>query len=170
MSTGEERVEYIHLPAGSPLPPLEHAPRRVIVIVEQDVTSEWQDEVSQWIVDSGCLYMMAWGRDCSSWDCSVDWANLKAIGTEELTDNNHVMTTWHQSEPLHDVFFFARMCAFHPTLPLPLLTILDIREEARESAIRALHEAESAGLLEDALEDPRYLPFRDRLKILMRTK
>ena len=95
MSLREESVEYIHLPAGSVLPPLEPSLRRVIVIVEQDVNRQWQDDVSEWIVDSGCLYIMAWGRDCSSWDDSVDWANLKRIDGAERADDNHVMTTWH---------------------------------------------------------------------------
>ncbi|PKP94321.1 MAG: hypothetical protein CVT75_04445 [Alphaproteobacteria bacterium HGW-Alphaproteobacteria-14] len=135
MSLREERVEYIHLPAGSPLPPLEPTPRRVIVIVDQDVTSQWQDEVSEWIVDSGCLYMMAWGRDCSSWDDSVDWANLKRIGGAELTDDNHVMTTWHADEPMSEVFFYCLMCAFHPTLDLHFVTILDVNEQERSSEI-----------------------------------
>ncbi|WP_379920842.1 hypothetical protein [Erythrobacter sp. R86502] len=135
MSLREERVEYIHLPTGSPLPSLEPTPRRVIVIVEQDVSSDWQDEVSKWIVDTGCLYMMAWGRDCSSWDDSVDWANRDRIGEAELTDENHVMTTWHADEPLSEVFFFNQMCAWHPMLDLELVTILDVTEHERSSDI-----------------------------------
>lgn len=135
MSLREESVEYIHLPAGSVLPPLEPSLRRVIVIVEQDVTRQWQDDVSEWIVDSGCLYIMAWGRDCSSWDDSVDWANLKRIDGAERADDNHVMTTWHADEPLSEVFLHCLMCAFHPTLDLHQVTILDVNEQERSSDI-----------------------------------
>ena len=165
-----ERVEYIHLPAGTSLPSRKSEPNRTIVIVEQDVSDEWQDAVSHWIVDSGCLYMMAWGRKCSSWDDSVDHATRGKFDNQAVPDEAFVMTTWHEDEPLHEVFFFARLCAFHPTIPLPLLTILDVRAEGRQSAILALHETESAGLLEDAFEDPRRLPFKDRLKILLGAK
>ena len=166
----DEVLEYLHLPAGSPLPETISTPRRVIVLVEQDVSDEWQDAVSAWIVESGCLYMMAWGQDCVSWDDSVDHANLRKFGFQDMPDDHFVMTTWHENEPLHEVFFHARCCAFHPTISLPHLTILDIRERARESEILALHRAESAGLLEDAFQDPNYLPFKDRLKILLRTR
>lgn len=166
----DEIVEYIHLAAGSELPKTVSTPRRVLVLIEQDVERDWQDAVSRWIVDSGCLFMMAWGRECSSWDDSVDHAKFEKFGYDDVSDDNFVMTTWHEHEPLSSAFFFARMCAFHPTRAMPLLTILDIRDEPRESAILALHEAESAGLLEDIPDDPRDLPFRERLKILMRKR
>lgn len=165
-----ERVEYVHLPAGSALPTTSYEPRRVIVIVEQEVSDDWQNAVSDWIVESGCLYMMAWGRDCSSWDDSVDYANLAQFDYGEVPEDKFVMTTWHEHEPLHEVFFFARMCASHPTIELPLLTILDVRAEPREASILALHKAELSGLLEDARDDPRDLPFRERLKITTRKR
>lgn len=139
-----------------------------MVLVEQDCEADWQDKVSDWIVESGCLYMMAWGRECSSWDDSVDHAMLRKFGGAEVSDDDFVMTTWHENEPLHEVFFFARMCAFHPEIALPTLTIVDIRAEAREAAILALHEAESAGLLEDAFENPLHLSFAQRLRILLK--
>lgn len=165
---GEEVVEYVHLPAGSDLPEIEHQARRIMVLIEQECEADWQNKVSDWIVESGCLYMMAWGRGCSSWDDSVDHAMLRKAGYAEISDDHFVMTTWHEDEPLHEVFFFARMCAFHPEIALPTLTIVDIRAEARETAILALHEAESAGLLEDAFENPRHLSFAQRLKILLK--
>ncbi len=118
MTLRDEQVEYIHLPAGSTLPDCKPTPRRTIVIVEQDVADDWQDAVSEWIVESGCLYMMAWGQDCSSWDNSVDYANREQFGLDEVPDDKFFITTWHEDEPLQNVFFFARMCAFHPTIPL----------------------------------------------------
>lgn len=164
------RVEYIHLPAGSPLPATSTQPRRVMVLIEEEVEPAWQEAVSRWIVESGCLSMMAWGQECSAWDDSVDYANLEQFNYGEIPDEEFVMTSWHEDEPLNEVFFFARMCAFHPTIDLPLLTILDIRKEARETAILSLHEAESSGLLDNILDDPRDLPFRERLKILLRMR
>ena len=163
-------VEYVHLPAGSGLPSVSSKPRRVLVLIEQDVEAAWQEDVSRWIVESGCLFMMAWGRNCSSWDDSVDHAMLEKFNYDEVPDDHFVMTTWHDYEPLSGAFFFARMCAFHPTIGLPLLTILDIREEGRESAILALHEAERTGLLDDVPDDPRHLPFLERLKILLQMR
>lgn len=60
------------------------APFRAVVIAEQSVTPAWQSLISDWLVHSGCLYMMAWGQDCSSWDDSVDLANLKFFAFGEV--------------------------------------------------------------------------------------
>lgn len=166
--SSDEPVEYIHLPAGAVLPETCSKLRRVVILIEEKVDPAWQDAVSRWIVGSGCLYMMAWGRDCSSWDDSVDHANLARFDYGDVPDDEFVMTTWHDKEPLHEVFFHARMCAFHPTIEMPLLTILDVREDARESAILALHQAVKSGLLDDTRDDPRYLPIWERMKILMK--
>ena len=163
----EETVEYIHLPSGSEPPDTTFEHRRVIIIIEQPVEDDWQHRLSEWVVASGCLYMMAWGRDCSSWDDSVDHANLAQFDYEDIPDEHFIMTTWHDDEALSEVFFHARMCAFHPTVFLPLLTILDITSQPREKAIRALHLAEKSGLLEDIPENPRFLSFRQRLKVLL---
>lgn len=162
-----ERVEYVHLPAGSELPTIANEPRRTVVLIAQEVEARWQDKVSDWIVETGCLYMMAWGQECITWDDSVDHATLRKFKYGEVPDDHFVMTTWHENEPLCEVFFYARMCACHPTVSLPLLTVVDIISEPREEAIRALHFAEKSELLEDVPEDPRYLPFRERLKILL---
>ena len=162
-------VSYVHLPSEAPLPSVGRAgPFRAVLVLEQAVAHLWQTQVSEWLVESGCLYMMAWGQNCSSWDDSVDHANLEKFDYGDVPEEDFVMTTWHENEALCEVFFFARVCAFHPTIALPVLTILDIREEPRESAILALHEAERCGLLEDVPEDPRSLPLRERFKILLR--
>ncbi|TMM50345.1 DUF7684 family protein [Qipengyuania marisflavi] len=163
-------MEYVHLPSGSTLPTISSEPRRIIVLIAQEVEARWQDKVSDWIVDSGCLYMMAWGEKCVTWDDSVDHAKLRRFEYGEVPDERFVMTTWHENEPLCEVFFHARLCAFHPTVPLPVLTIVDITSEPREEAIRALHLAEKSELLEDVPEDPRQLPFRERLRNLLGRK
>ena len=75
-------------------------PFRAVVAIEETVTQEWQSEVSRWLVESGCLYLMAWGNNCSSWDTSVDIANLEAFDYEDIPEVNFVMTTWHEDEPL----------------------------------------------------------------------
>ncbi len=135
MEEQNDELLYIHLPSGSDLPELEAEPCRVIVIVEQTVTLDWQVQVSEWIIAIGCLYMMAWGLECSSWDDSVDWANIEAHDSEEIPDDDFVMTTWHDNEPLDEAFVFCRLCASHPTIELPRVIILDITAEARSAEL-----------------------------------
>ncbi len=146
----EEEVEYFHLLAGSALPSINWRPRRVVVLVEQRVCSDWQDQVSDWIVESGCLFMMAWGLDCSSWDDSVDHANLRQFDYGEVPEDRFVMTTWHSDEPINEVFFFCLMCASHPTIDLALVTILHIAADERRDEILAEYNLEKANLAMEA--------------------
>ena len=118
-----------HLPLG------ERRPFRAVVIIDQSVASEWQEEVSSWLVRSGCLYMMAWGKGCSSWDDSVDLANLKDFNFEEIPDEKFVMTTWHNNEPLEEVFWFSKHSAFHPNIEMQDTLIIHISDQNNEQGL-----------------------------------
>ena len=97
-----------------------------MVVLEGGCSPAWQDEVSDWLVGSGCLYMMAWGPGCRSWDDSVDWANLTAFDFADIPDDRFVMTTWHENEPLEEVFWFAGFCAFHGDVDLRSTIIVHV--------------------------------------------
>jgi len=150
MMVREETVEYVHLPSGSEPPATTFQHRRVIVIIEQDVDDDWQNHISEWIAASGCLSMMAWGRDCSSWDDSVDHANLRQFDCREIPDESFIMTTWHDGEPLSEVFFYNQMCAFHPTIDLPLVTILHISETDQSETLLREYRKERLALENDS--------------------
>ena len=114
-----QTLEYLHLRPGDAPPRLDGtAPFKAVVVVESDVTPEWQGRVSDWLVRAGCRYMMAWGRDCSGWDSSVDEANLIVFDYPETPEDESIMTTWHDNEPLEEVFWFSQFCAMHPSLEL----------------------------------------------------
>src|SRR5690606_27385773 len=104
-------------------------------VIDADVTPEWQGQVSDWLVRSGCRYMMAWGKDCSAWDSSVDEANLVQFDYGEIPEDDFVMTTWHANEPLEEAFWFSQFCAMHPSLELEKTYIVHISPEAREAAM-----------------------------------
>ena len=68
---------YVRIFPGADLPDItHHAPFKAVVVLEAEYSNDWQNSVSEWLVASGCLYMMAWGPNCSTWDDSVDWANM----------------------------------------------------------------------------------------------
>jgi len=126
-------LEYLHLLPGHAPPRLEGvAPFKMVVVIDADVTPEWQGQVSGWLVEAGCRYMMAWGKNCSDWDSSVDEANLAVFDFEEVPEDASVMTTWHDGEPLDEVFWFSEFCAMHPSLALERTYILHIAPEPRE--------------------------------------
>lgn len=120
-------VEYKKIEPGKPLPALcTLGPFRAVVVVDAEVTSEWRSLVSDWLVRSGCLYLMAWGNNCSSWDDSVDEANIDQFFPAESPDDRFVMTTWHEGESLEDVFWFAKNCAIHPAVRLDRTVLVHI--------------------------------------------
>ena len=128
-------VNYVHAAPESALPDIAARPSRMIVVLETAVSSAWQNLVSDWIVDSGCLYMMAWGVDCSSWDDAVDWANLARFDFGDIPDDQSVMTTWHENASLDEVFWYAQACAGHPTVDLAHTVILHISASDRREEL-----------------------------------
>jgi len=132
---------YIHLAPDSIPPALTAVPSKFVVVVEAEVSGEWQQRVSDWIVASGCLYMMAWGRACSTWDDSVDWANIDQWGAGPIPESELVVTTWHDDEPLEEVFCFAKSVAQHACIDLVDTIILDISTASRRGELLGLYEA-----------------------------
>lgn len=109
-------LKYLQIQPESALPQISfRKPFRAVVIVEDSVTANWQAQVSAWLVHSGCLFMMAWGEACSSWDDSVDIANLEDFDFGDIPDDQFVMTTWHENQTLNEVFWFSKHCSFHST-------------------------------------------------------
>jgi hypothetical protein len=134
--TNAGAVSYVHLVPEAELPPLAHGPAaKFVVIAEVDVTPSWRVAASKWIVNSGCLYMMAWGVNCSSWDDSVDFANLELFDFGDIPDDKFVMTTWHDHEPLSEVFWFAKHSAIHLDVELKRTVMIHISPEPKERDI-----------------------------------
>jgi hypothetical protein len=122
---------YLRVPPDGELPSLAPCPTRVVVIAETKCWAGWQAEVSAWLVRLGCLYMMAWGPECSSWDDSVDVANLEEFEYKDIPEDRFVMTTWHSDEPLGEVFWFSKNCATHPTVVLQRTVLFHISNQDR---------------------------------------
>jgi hypothetical protein len=119
-----------------------HAPFKAVVVIEGAYSPEWQDQVSRWLVDSGCRYMLAWGPDCSSWDDSVDYANILKFFPEEIPDDEYVMTTWHENQTLEDVFWQAQFNAqfSYNDVELTNALIVHVSNIDREEWMKAVFE------------------------------
>jgi hypothetical protein len=119
-----------------PLPVIAEKPRfRAVLIAESAASPEWKASVSSWLVKSGCLYFLAWGRDCEVWHDSVDHANIEQCGPGEIPDGEFVMTTWHNEDPLEEVFWFAKNNADHPTVDLARSLLVHISPEPNETEL-----------------------------------
>lgn len=120
-------LKYLQLTAESALPDIRNLkPFKTIVVIETSITPQRQAAISKWLIASGCLYIMAWGQQCSSWNNSVDSLNIDSLGDGETPDTNFVLTTWHASESLEEVFWFAKYAAVYVGVELPNTLILHL--------------------------------------------
>jgi len=124
---------YLHLEPGAPLPDSLFAdPYRAVIAAEASVNARWRATVAEWLVRTGCLYTMAWGPEGSAWDTAVDEANIEAHAFGDIPPDRFVMTTWHDEEPLEEVFWFCKNNAHHPAVQLRRTLLLHI---ARVSSV-----------------------------------
>ncbi len=129
-------IQYHHLRVGAEPPNLGNMRSfAAVVIIEDEVDWKWRDKISRWLVDSGCLFMMAWGRDCKLWDESVDYANIDDFPDGEIPEDRLVLTTWHDDEPLEELFWFAQHSAHHEGIEQKRLLLLDISQMPRKDAV-----------------------------------
>lgn len=135
-------MRYVRVESNTVLKPYEGGrPFRAIVVVEDAVEPEWQSAASKWLVESGCVYMLAWGRECSSWDTSVDLANLQVFEFGQIPDDHFVMTTWHEHEPLSEVFWFAKNCALAATIDIVDTLVFHVSRHDRSEEYAHLYAA-----------------------------
>lgn len=107
-------MDYVRIERGREPKSITHLnPFKAIVVIEESLDLAHQHAVSKWLVESGCMYMMAWGKDCSSWDDSVDLANIEQFPGSEIPEESFVITTWHENESLGEVIWFAKYTASH---------------------------------------------------------
>jgi hypothetical protein len=135
-------TRYLRLNPGDQMPNIsEFSPFKAVLIIDAKVETAWQANVSRWLTDAGCRYTMAWGIDCSSWDTSVDLANLEKFDYGEIPEDDFIMTTMHDDESLDEVLWFAKTTAHHPTVKLDNMLFLHIGVTDREEEITALFAA-----------------------------
>ncbi|NND36722.1 MAG: hypothetical protein HKN81_06245 [Gammaproteobacteria bacterium] len=135
-------MQYIQLiPATLPPDVSALSPFKAVVIVEDAATPERRAVISKWLVESGCLYMMARGRDSDAWQDAVQAANLAAFDLDEIPDDRLIIATSHGDEPLDEVFWFAKYTAMHPCHTLETVLVLDLSATGREREICAAYEA-----------------------------
>ncbi|MEQ8897142.1 MAG: hypothetical protein RID23_08615 [Roseovarius sp.] len=125
---------------------------KCVILIDREVTPAFREEVSRALVATGCRYALAWGRECSLWDDSIDLADLERFDFGHIPDDQFVMTTWHANEPIHEPFVHAKLCAklSYDDRALTDLLVLDIGPEERAEEVRAIYDwVEAGGGLDD---------------------
>lgn len=126
-------LDYLHLSPDQAPPQLSSGPFRAVIVSEEEVTQDWRNRIAEWLLKSGCLYVVAWGVECEDWHDTVDWTNLEEFDFGDIPDDRFVMTTWHADEPLSEALWFAGHCAHHPDIELGQTILLHIAKAARRT-------------------------------------
>jgi hypothetical protein len=133
-------INYLQLAPGTHPPDIAALkPFLAVVVIEEEVSSEWRDSTSDWLVKSGCMYMMAWGANCSEWDDAVDMANIQLFNSGDIPEDELVVTTWDADDALSDVFHEAKDIASHSCVELSNTLILHISAEDKAEEFLALY-------------------------------
>jgi hypothetical protein len=127
---------YLHRNPEAGLPSLPAPqPSRVVLISEAPAPQSYKQEVAKQLVLGGCVYFMAWGRECEAWHDAVDMANLEQFDFKEIPEESFVMTTWHEKEPLSEVLWFCKNNAFHASVKLKRTVLLHLSSEPAEDQV-----------------------------------
>lgn len=125
-------MRYINIDRSTVLPDISNlAPFKAVVSIEEPPSKERQAEISSWLVDMGCRYVMSCGEGCDSWCDSVRHANLEVFDLDAMDSRDFVMTTGHRHESLRAVFWFSKKAAKHPKVKLKECVVLHLASRHR---------------------------------------
>ena len=132
------KAHYLQLRPHAALPDLGHlSPFMAVVVIDDDSDEMWRWDVARWLVDAGCRYMLAWGKECESWRDAVDDAALEAADYDDVPPEQAVLATSHEYEDLDEVFWFARHRASHPALRFTDAVVLHVAARGRPDELLA---------------------------------
>lgn len=66
--------------------------------------------IANWALDQGAVYVSVWGPDCERVHDIID--EVLVDRSHDATDEDVIMTTWHDDETLEEVLWFAVNSAF----------------------------------------------------------
>ena len=130
-------MNYLCLPPESNPPSIPSVPSRFLVIADVTASVPWVESVCRWIVGSGCLYMMAWGRSDMRWEGFVDRINDDEFAGREVPVDRFILTTtdYADDKSLSEFFSSAKIIATHPDVKLVRTVILHISATNRQKEL-----------------------------------
>lgn len=112
----DEKISYFPVGMGNRLPTFKpNHFYRALVIVDRVLPEANRFEWAEWIVNTGCLVMDAWGFEAIKWDDDVDMTCvMKNILAEQSEDflihivqpqEYHVLTSWYTDDTLDEAIW-----------------------------------------------------------------
>ncbi|MCP4186820.1 MAG: hypothetical protein GY763_04360 [Gammaproteobacteria bacterium] len=128
-----QSMKYIWLTDATDLPDINHyAPFRVLLSVDEAVSTERQQQISTWLVDMGALHVTIRSEDCLSWKESIRQANLDRVKLDEMQPEQFVMIITHPFEGLRSVFRQLKKHARHTHLELDFTIIVHLASQSSD--------------------------------------
>jgi hypothetical protein len=87
--------------------------KHCVLFLAMDACPMSADEISSianWALDQGAVYLCVWGPDCERVHDIIDEAVVSRNPGE--TDEDVIMTTWHEDETIEEALWFAVNSAF----------------------------------------------------------
>ena len=103
------------------------SPYLAVLWVLEGVTGQWQREVSEWLIDTGCLYTLVWtgGVGGNSWAESLNEAGNRAISLGKVPVTHSIIAECHEFVALKEVLKIAEHETVHPVVGrLPSVLII----------------------------------------------
>ncbi len=126
------------LPPASKVRALPKRPFKAVAVIDGESNDQWRTSVCEWLANSGCVFFMAWGRDCKEWHDAMDDVSIER---RALAKRNYIVTTWHEDESLSEVFWFSKFCAFQENRPIYRTAIVHVSDSTAAENLLGLYEA-----------------------------
>ena len=134
-------MRYINIYRLTELPDISNlAPFKAVISIEEPASEQRRAEISAWLVDMGCRYVMPRGEACDVWCDSVRQANLKSFDIDSMSAQDFVMTTGHRYESLKAVFWFAKRVAKHPEIQFKECVVLHLASGDRSLEYQGIYQ------------------------------
>lgn len=109
-----EKLVYFAVENNNLLPSFQpYEPFKALVIIDREIAKEVRFLWADWLIETPCRYMLAWGFECSKWDDDIDdTVVIKKIELENQQielwqgiplNDYHIMTSWHEQDTLAEV-------------------------------------------------------------------
>jgi hypothetical protein len=130
-------VRYLHLDPEAELPALQGLHQfKAIIAIEAEVHEAVMWDVSRWLISSGCLVALTWGKNSEAWREAIDDAFLEAVDYEDVPAERAVIATAHEEDDLDEVFWYAKHRASHPA-ELHDTLIIHLADTSRRDELEA---------------------------------
>ena len=139
-------MKYYQINENSSLPVLDQfAPFKVVLALEIDCSETRKLSIAEWLVSSGCRYVMVCGEDHESWKAVIRKVNLAFFdigqhNIENLQSSDFIMVTPHVHEKLRSVFWHAKKVARHPDVKMEQVVTIHIANQNRSVEYLAMYE------------------------------